>query len=91
MRWQRRIGWEGSRYWPKAARGHVVIGYKEGLNGVKWCLKGGLDVWDMSVETYLVNEVLRASVEGKVVGGQLLCNDGPASLVLASPWRIGRS
>jgi hypothetical protein len=85
MRWQRRIGWEGSSYWPKAARGHVVIGYKEGLNGVKWRLKGGLDVWDMSVETYLVNEVLRALVEGKVVeggpkDGQLLCNDGPASL-----------
>ena len=48
---------EVSRYWQKAARGHVVFGYK------------GVDVQDMSVETYLVNGVLRASVEGKVVGG----------------------
>jgi hypothetical protein len=29
----------------------------------------GVDVQDMSVETYLVNGVLRASVEGKVIGG----------------------
>jgi hypothetical protein len=39
----------------------------------------------MSIETYLVNVVIRASVEGKVVGGgpkdgQLLCNNSPVSL-----------
>ena len=29
----------------------------------------GVDIQDMSVETYLVNRVLQASVEGKVVRG----------------------
>lgn len=46
-----------SRYWQKAACGHVDFGYK------------GTDVQDMSAETYLVNRFLRASAEGKAVGG----------------------
>lgn len=79
----------------KRGRSHVVT-WSLGTRGSKrrqMVPKRGLDVWDMSVETYLVNGVLRASVEGEVVRGQpkgrTLCNNGLASLrayVLTSSW-----
>jgi hypothetical protein len=101
MRWQRRIRW--GRGVDIAKKRHVVMrslgtrgGSKTASKGAK---KGEVDVQDMSVETYLINGVLRASVEGKAVGdglkdGQLLCNNGPpslASLQACGSSRIGRS